>query len=431
MDTIYAVSSGHPPAAIAVLRVSGPDAFAIVEALAGSLPPPRAARLRSLRDPAGGSLLDQAIILVFPGPATATGEDLVELHLHGGRAVVRAVEDALAADPRSRAAEAGEFTRRALLHGRIDLTQAEGLADLLAAETEMQRRAAITASGGMLRRTIDELATGLLMLSAQAEALLDFSDEADVADDESATARLRDGIGDLAGVLRTLLAAPTVDRLRDGFDVVLAGPPNAGKSTLINALAKREVAIVSDIPGTTRDRIEAHVNVGGYAIRLSDTAGLADETDDVIERIGIERSHAAMAQADLVLWLGDAEMPVEDAQRGLALHPRCDVAGREAVPVGRLAVSARSGAGIADLWQAIIDRLAMLAPPVDTAALNRRQHELLTIACDALDAARSEAELLLVAEHLRLARNAFDRITGRADVEAMLDQLFGRFCIGK
>ncbi|UZK68480.1 tRNA uridine-5-carboxymethylaminomethyl(34) synthesis GTPase MnmE [Sphingomonas sp. S1-29] len=431
MTTIYAVSSGHPPAAIAVLRVSGADAFAVVTALAGSLPPPRMAQLRSLRDPALGALLDQAIILAFPGPATATGEDLVELHLHGGRAVVRAVEAALAADPRTRAAEAGEFTRRALLNGRIDMTEAEGLADLLTAETELQRRAAIQASGGMLRRTIDTLLDDILAVSARAEALLDFSDEADVGDDDAEVALLRTDIAKVAGTLADLVARPTVDRLRDGFRVVLAGPPNSGKSTLINALVDREVAIVSDIAGTTRDRIEAHVVVEGYPITLTDTAGLAEDSSDPIERIGIERAQDAMAQADVLLWLGDEAVPGAHADRVIALHPRADEAGRGGAREGRLSISARTGDGLADLWQRVIAAVADLTPPADSVAMNQRQHALMSDAREALEAASRETDLLLIAEQLRRARLAFDRITGRADVEAMLDALFGRFCIGK
>ncbi|UUL81929.1 tRNA uridine-5-carboxymethylaminomethyl(34) synthesis GTPase MnmE [Sphingomonas qomolangmaensis] len=431
MATIYAVSSGHPPAAIAVLRVSGTDAFSVVTALAGSLPPPRTARLRSLRDPATGALLDQAIILAFPAPATATGEDLVELHLHGGRAVVRAVEAALAADPRTRAAEAGEFTRRALLNGRIDLTEAEGLADLLTAETELQRRAAVQASGGMLRRTIDTLLDDILAVSARAEALLDFSDEADVGDDDAAVALLRTDIAKLAATLTDLLVRPTVDRLRDGFRVVLAGPPNSGKSTLINALVDREVAIVSDIAGTTRDRIEAHVVVEGYPIMLTDTAGLAEDSSDAIERMGIARAHDAMAQADVILWLGDDVVPRAHADRAIALHPRADEAGRGGTREGRLAISARTGEGFPELWQRVIAAIADLTPPADSVAMNQRQHALMGHSRDAVEAASRETDLLLVAEHLRRARLAFDRITGRADVEAMLDALFGRFCIGK
>jgi tRNA modification GTPase len=420
MDTIYAVSSGAPPAAIAVLRLSGPAAFDAVRALAGDLPAPRRAAVRALQH--DGALLDRALVLTFPGPNSATGEDLAELHLHGGRAVVRAVEAALAALPGLRAAEPGEFTRRALMHGRIDLSEAEGLGDLLAAETESQRRVAIRSAEGAVRREVEGWTARLLGIAARVEAILDHSDEDDVAPDPQLHLA-----AELAGDIDTVLARPPVERLRDGIRIVLAGPPNAGKSTLFNALAGREAAIVSPIAGTTRDRIEAPTVRGGVAYVLTDTAGLATETDDAIEAIGIARARDAVAEADLVLWLGDEAWP----EGAIAIHSRCDEPGRAKTPADRIAVSAATGHGVDLLWDRIATDASALLPPPDLVALNQRQRALCASASEALRAAAAEPELLLAAEHLRSARRAFDAITGRADVEAMLDALFARFCIGK
>lgn len=424
-DTIVALSSGAPPAAIAVLRVSGPSAIAAVERLAGTLPPPREARLRRLRN--DGETIDNALVLVFPGPASATGEDLVELHLHGGLAVVRAIEIALTSSPGVRRAEPGEFTRRALTNGRIDLTQAEALADLLAAETEAQRRGAALVADGMLRRNIDAFERDLLAIAARVELLLDFDDEFDAG--TFALANVRDDIGALERRLRLWLAQPTSGPLHRGFNVVLAGRPNVGKSTLMNVLAGRDAAIVSPIAGTTRDRIEQRVVHDGVPITLIDTAGLTEDRFDPIEAIGVERAHQAIAMADVLLWLDDAAPPPRvDA---LWLFARADLPGREIAPAGRVAVSAQSGEGIERLWRAMHERLARKLPPLDGTALNDRQHVEMREAATALGDARGTSDMILVAEHLRAARSAFDRVTGRSGTEAMLDALFGRFCIGK
>lgn len=427
MDTIYAVSSGAPPAAIAVLRVSGPQAFAVVRDFAGDLPAPRRAAVRALHDPADGALLDRALVLCFPGPRSATGEDLAEFHLHGGRAVVRAVEAALAARPGLRSAEPGEFTRRALQHGRIDLSEAEGLGDLLMAETEAQRRSAIRSAEGAVRRAVEGWTDRLLGLAARVEAELDHSDEDDVADAALLPA-IRSGAVALAADIEAVADRPPVERLRDGIRVVLAGPPNAGKSSLLNAMAGRDAAIVSPISGTTRDRIEAPVVRGGIAWLLIDTAGLAELPGDEIEAIGIARAQAAQAEADILLWLGDETPPAHDHL--LWLNPRADLPGRGPAE-GRTSLSSHTGEGLEALWEAMVGLAGELLPPPDLMALNARQRALCQAAAASLRAITHESDLLLIAEQLRSAMRSFDAITGRAGVEAMLDALFGRFCIGK
>jgi tRNA modification GTPase len=426
MSTIFAPSSGLPPAAIAIIRISGSDAFAAAGALAGDLPVPREARLRTLRDPASGDHLDSALVLIFPAPNTATGEDLVELHVHGGRAVIAAVEAALARQPGLRRAEPGEFTRRALSNGRIDLAEAEGLGDLLTAETELQRRAALAMADGTLSRQIAVWRTTLLGLAARLEAWLDFSDEADV--DPVLLDGIRQEAQAVASAIAAVLGAPSVDRLRDGIRVVLAGPPNSGKSTLLNALARRDAAIVSPIAGTTRDRIEVPVSRAGIPFVLTDTAGLRDTAGDAIEAIGIDRASQAIAGADLVLWLGDDAPPTAGM---VWLHARADLAGRENVPLGAvLAVSAETGAGVEQLWDLLVARSSALIPGASDMALNQRQRDHCREAVEALGEIDTPDELV-VADALRRANVALARITGDTGIEAMLDALFAKFCIGK
>ena len=300
MDTIFALSSGAPPAGIAIVRVSGPAAGEALQALSGALPPARQARRAALRDGAG-NLLDEGLVLWFPGPHTATGEDLAEFHLHGGRAVVAAVEGALWELDDLRRAEPGVFTRRAFAIGRIDLAEAEGLADLLAAETEFQRRAAIELAGGALSRRVEGWRGRLLALSARLEAALDFEDEADVG---QLPASFVHEINELSSELGEALRAPAAERLREGYRVALAGPPNAGKSTLFNALVENEAAITAPLAGTTRDVLERSVAIAGVPFTFVDTAGLHEGSGDPIEAIGIDRANGELARADLVLWLG-------------------------------------------------------------------------------------------------------------------------------
>lgn len=430
MSTIFALSSGQPPAAIGVVRLSGSQAFGAAQALVDHLPPPRRAGLRTLRHPETGEVIDRALVLVFPGPATATGEDLVEFHCHGGRAVIAALEEALIAFPGLRRAEPGEFTRRALASGRIDLAEAEGLGDLLNAETELQRQAAMQATEGRVSQAAEQWTRALLSLSAGVEAMLDHDDEEDVARTVDPVEAIRHGCADLALAMKHVLANPPVERLHDGFCVVLAGPPNAGKSTLLNALAERELAIVSPIAGTTRDRIEATVKRGGIVYRLIDTAGLADATDDMIEAIGIDRARQAVAGADLMLWLGD-EPPQDAPARWLWLHPRADLTDRAVVVPGRIGVSAATGMGLDRLWSVIEEEAAQVMPRLDRLVLNQRQRALSSEAAQALSQASSAEDTLIMAEALRIARRAVDAITGRAGTEEMLDALFSRFCIGK
>ena len=425
MSTIFAPSSGLPPAAIAVIRISGLQAFDAARALAGDLPVPREARLRTLRDPANGDHLDSALVLVFPAPNTATGEDLVELHVHGGRAVVAAVEAALAQQAGLRRAEPGEFTRRALTNGRIDLAEAEGLGDLLSAETELQRRAALAMADGTLSRRVATWRAALLGLAARLEASLDFADEGDV--DPVLLATIREEAHAVGADIAAALAVPPVDRLHDGIRVVLAGPPNSGKSTLLNALARREAAIVSPIAGTTRDRIEVPLARSGIPFVLIDTAGLRDQAGDAIEAIGIDRASQAIAAADIVLWLGDDRPPPSM----LWIHARADAPGREAKPDGAaVSVAAETGAGVEQLWSLLVARSSALIPGANDLALNQRQRAHCTEAVEALVDAGAPDELI-VADALRRANVALARITGDTGIEAMLDALFGKFCIGK
>ncbi len=421
--TIFALSSGQPPAAIAIVRISGPAAQEAVQALSGGAATPRRPSLQELRSE--GEILDRALVLFFDGPATATGEDLAELHLHGGRAVVASVLRALSRLPGLRAAEPGEFTRRAFTNGRIDLAEAEGLADLLAAETESQRRAALQLAGGALSRQVAAWTRQLLVLAAAVEAQLDFSDEGDV--DASVPPTWEEERRRLLSEVETFLARPPAERLRDGIRVVIAGPPNSGKSTLLNALVGREAAITSELAGTTRDLVEAPVAIAGVPFLLIDSAGLR-ESGDAIEQIGVSRARSAIDIADLILWLGE---PHHRPQRTGVLIIRAQADLRGPSEEADLSVSAMTGLGMEKLIERLVQEARELLPTEGELAVNDRQRAALDEASARLAAAGETSDLLIAAEELRQARAALDRVTGRAGVEDMLDALFGRFCIGK
>ncbi|HEV2044160.1 MAG TPA: tRNA uridine-5-carboxymethylaminomethyl(34) synthesis GTPase MnmE, partial [Sphingomicrobium sp.] len=395
-------------------------------ALAGELPPPRHAALRSLCDPASGALLDRVLLLRFDGPASVTGEDVVEYQCHGGRAVVRSILDALASQQGMRAAEPGEFTRRAFHNGRIDLTEAEGLADLLEAETESQRRAALLSAEGGLRRVIEDWRQRVVSLSARAEAAIDYvDDEEETAIDTRplATAALA-----LADELAEWLDRPRAELLKNGIRVVAAGPPNSGKSSLVNVLSQSERAIVTEIPGTTRDVIEIPLAIDGVPFVLVDTAGLR-ESDDRVERIGIDRAGDEIQKADILLWLGEPD-GAPDHRQLLMLFPRADLPDRTHPPTGTLPVSSVTGQGIDQLTRQLLAHAVAILPADGLQSLNQRQAIEIKRALLALRETDAD-DILILADSLRRTRDAFDRVTGRAGMEDMLDELFGRFCLGK
>lgn len=422
-DTIFALSSGRPPAAIAVIRVSGSRASAVGTALAGTLPPPRTAAMRRLRN-AAGETLDQALVLFFPGPATATGEDLLELHLHGGRAVVAAVEATLARHPGMRLAEPGEFTRRALTNGRLDLAQAEGLADLLEAETEMQRRAALAMAEGGLSRVVTRWLDQLSMAAARVEAELDFGDEDEIA--RAAAFDLPALIAPVRAEMEDMLRRPPVERLRDGVVVLLAGPRNAGKSSLFNALLGRDAAIVTDIAGTTRDVLEAAVVRDGLPFRLIDTAGLVEQTADPIEAIGIARARALLGNSDIILWLGE---PAEAPAGALRIGAKSDALRHDPASFDHL-VSIHDAGSTDGLWGMLAERARIMLGDAASILPHERHRRLIAEAVEELTLIDGD-DLLLNAEQLRLVNGRLGALLGRDATEAMLDALFGRFCLGK
>ena len=324
-----------------------------------------------------------------------------------------------------RLARPGEFTRRAFDNGRIDLTEAEGLADLIEAETESQRKVALTMAEGGLRHQVEQWQQRVLQLSARAEVAIDYADEEDVGLDQGLVTDCRS----LAHELASWLERPRIEPLKDGVRVVVAGPPNAGKSSLINAIAGEERAIVTDVPGTTRDHIEVPLSLEGVPILLTDTAGLR-ESEELVERIGVARARSLVEVADVVVWLGDPnEAP--DHPRVIKVHPRADLPGRETAPEGTKPVSAVTGQGLAALLQCTSNLARSVLPGEDAISLNRRQAAHVAEAFDALTAASASQDSVLAAENIRSARAAFDRLTGRAGMEDVLDALFGRFCLGK
>jgi tRNA modification GTPase len=428
-DTIYALSSGPLPSGVAVLRISGPGCRSAGEALVGVLPRPRAASLRSIRACDTGEVIDRGLVLWFPGPASFTGEDVLELHVHGSRAVLAAVILSLSKLPGLRAAEAGEFTRRAFFNDKMDLTEAEGLADLIEAQTEAQRRQALRQAGGALHRAAATWRSELLDLMAVISATLDFADEGDV--DAFPAAEVLARVGVLARSLGAALeSARSAEIIREGATVVIAGPPNAGKSSLLNALARRDVALVSPYAGTTRDVIEVTLDLQGLPVVFVDTAGLR-ETDDPVERMGIERTKARVEHADLILWLSEDETPPpRDMDHSIRVRTKSDLFGSP--PVDALPVSAQMGWGLEGLLDLIHAELAALVTSPEPPLVTRDRHRYaLDRAKEFLDGATPGMPAELVAEHLRGACIALDVLVGRIDVEDVLGVIFGRFCIGK
>jgi tRNA modification GTPase len=422
-DTIFALSSGTLPAAIAVVRVSGPSSGPTLEALIGRRVTARRATYAPLRNPVDGELIDHALVLWFPGPATATGEDLAEIHCHGSRAVVAALLGWLAQQPGLRMAKGGEFTRRACLNGRMTLAEAEALGDLLAAETERERKAALGASEGALSERIRHWQGRLGEAAASIEAVLDFAEEDQVGDSVGEAAR--SAILAVRDELAATLAQPSAERLRDGFRVVLCGPPNSGKSSLFNALSMTDGAIVSPRPGTTRDVIEMPLAIDGIPFLLVDTAGV-HETEDDIEAIGIARARSAAERADLRLWLGEGADP---SGADVLVDAMCDrplprpLAGKACI-----ATSAETGQGIEELRALLVTRAAQLVPHEDRLAVTARQREALAAAALTLD--KLDGDFVCLVEAAFGASIALGAIDGdvRDDV---LDRIFARFCIGK
>ena len=434
-DTICAQASGAGRAAIAVIRISGPATGEILRALCG-LPAARHASLRTIRDPRTETLLDRGLVLWFPAPASFTGEDMAELHVHGGRAVVSNVLDAALSIDDVRLAEPGEFAARAFENGKIDLTEVEGLADLINAETDAQARQALAQAGGSLRRLYESWRGQLLRAQALAEAGLDFADEADVA--ANVTTNVGAIVAELILQISNHLADRRGERLRDGFRVVIVGAPNAGKSSLLNALARRDVAIVSEEAGTTRDIIEVHLDLDGLPVILTDTAGLR-EAGGKVEVEGIRRALSRVEAADLVVWLIDAKKPVsappEPLARGrvpfLAVRNKIDLA-----PVGAaegISLSAKTGEGIDTLVAELKARArdALVAGAESPAVTRARHRAELEGALAALERSRTAGPPELKAEELRIAARHLGRLTGNIDVEEVLGAIFSEFCIGK
>lgn len=435
-DTIFALSSGRPPAAIAVIRISGPRAGAALEALTGRIPTPRKGVLGRIRETPGGEMIDEALVLWFPGPNSETGEDVAELQLHGGQAVIAATLRVLGEMEGLRLAEGGEFTRRGFENGKLDLTAVEGLGDLIAAETDAQRRQAFKQMKGLLGDRAEAWRRRLVEALALVEARIDFSDEADVPEDLLGPALV------MVRALRDEIAAALADgrrgeRLRDGLVVAVTGPPNAGKSTLLNRLAERDVAIVSAVPGTTRDVIEVHLDLNGYPVTLLDTAGIR-ESSDPVEQEGIRRALQRAETADLILWLSDSgeEPGFSSSVPLLKLRTKVDLLGKErnidSNSENEFFISAKDDTNIHSLVENLTTFAASSLQGQEPAMVTRERHRvLLQTTLTSLTEALAQTEHELVAESLRRAADALGRLTGRIDVEDVLDVIFRDFCIGK
>jgi tRNA modification GTPase len=446
-DTIFALSSGRPPAAIAVIRVSGPRAGVALEQLIGRLPAPRWASLARVRNPESAEVIDEGLALWFPAPRSETGEDMAELQVHGGRAVIAAVLAALGKLPGLRPADAGEFTRRAFENGRMDLTAVEGLADLVAAETEAQRRQAFRHLRGLLGERAESWRQRLIEVLALAEAGIDFSDEGDVPKD--LLGRALELIGPLAEEIDKA-GAGQGERLREGLRVAIAGPPNAGKSTLFNRLARREAAIVSPFPGTTRDVLEVHLDLGGYPVTVLDTAGIR-EANDPVEREGVRRANEQAASADLVLWVVDATEGQATPSPCRSVGPsgtvtwivvnKIDLPARDRINESRFNtmnqvhfISSATGEGVDELVNALLgfaEGFFTAEPALVTRERQRAHLRETALSLRAAAAAAHEGREEIMAEHLRLGARALGKLLGRVDVEDVLDVIFRDFCIGK
>jgi tRNA modification GTPase len=434
-DTIFAPASGAGRAAISVLRISGPDCVAALRAIApGGEFEDRRAMLRTLRHPHSHEPLDRALITRFHAPRSFTGEEMAEISVTGGRAVTAAMVRALALIPKLRLAEPGEFAWRAFMNGKIDLSAVEGLADLVEAETEAQRRQAQRIAGGALGRECEAIRASLLDAMAAVETQIDFSDVEDSSDFTLESVKCAAGAA-IGRIDRALLTADRAQRLRDGFTVVIAGPPNAGKSTLMNALAGRDVAITSPIPGTTRDPIEVFLDLGGYPVMLVDTAGIRDSRDP-IEQEGVMRARRRAEAADLTLWLNDGEGGHAPSLSSpiLTVRTKIDLEEASAQATADLAISAKTGAGVDRLLDVIAElaeeRMSSSEPALLTLERHRRAFEDARQALASI-LAPSATEPELIAEDLRRAASAMDRVVGRIGVEEVLGAIFARLCVGK
>jgi len=453
-DTIFALSSGRPPAAIAVIRICGPRAGSALKELIGRVPTKRRATLARVRDPVTGEIIDEGLALWFPGPNSETGEDMAELQVHGGRAVIAGMLAALAKLPGLRPAEAGEFTRRAFENGRLDLPAVEGLADLVAAETQAQRRQALRHLQGFLGERAQTWRERLVEALALAEASIDFSDEEDVP--KAALAQALDIIAPLAKEIDAACGG-TGERLREGLRLAIAGPPNAGKSTLFNRFARRDAAIVSPFPGTTRDVLELHLDLGGYPVTALDTAGIRP-TEDPIEREGVRRATEQAAHADLVLWVIDAvaattaedvpnpkfaresagvspDAPLWLVINKIDLLPERDLKVPHQSGESVYRISSVTGAGVDALVDALTRFCETFFSPEPALVVRERQRGHLQETVRALKSAQRAAAAKegeeIVAEYLRLASRALGKLLGRVDVEDVLEVIFRDFCIGK
>jgi tRNA modification GTPase len=428
MDTIYALSTAQGKAGVAIIRVSGPGAFGAAQALAGTVPSPRDASLRILRD-GDGTRLDEALVLTFEQGHSFTGEDVVEFHVHGSIAVIAAVLDALSRLDDLRPADPGEFTRRALENGRLDLSQVEGLADLIEAETESQRRQALRVLSGDLGKRAEAWRTSLIRAAALLEATIDFADE-DVPVDVSpeVTGLVTSVMTDLE---REIAGVTTAERIRSGFEVAIVGAPNVGKSTLLNALAGRDAAITSEVAGTTRDVIEVRMDLGGLPVTLLDTAGIR-ETEDVVESIGVERALARASAADLRVFLitdGDTPDLAPEAD-DIVLRAKADLSGNVAD-----GISGKTGLGVTELIARITSTLSQRASGAGLATRLRHKQAMerglaaLQSALALLPGGEDTADI--TSEEIRTAIRALDSLVGRIDIENILDEIFASFCLGK